>query len=163
MSPGTSSRPSLLDEDALHENILKANEYQFDRDDSLHGSFHGGRRRSDAAMSAVAKIRAAMASRRDYKKGEAETIRNVLDEIDLISVKRMSEGFSNFNFSVGVFNCVSGNDDALDGGASKNENNCVALGARPQIASISRDISFLLHLSSSSLCTCSGHIRSTSG
>lgn len=44
---------------------------------------------------------------KDYKKGEKETIRRVLDEIELISTKRMSEGFNEFNFSLGVFNCVS--------------------------------------------------------
>ena len=44
---------------------------------------------------------------KEYRKGEVETIRKVLDEIDLISVKRTSEGFNEFNFSIGVFNCVS--------------------------------------------------------
>ena len=43
---------------------------------------------------------------KDYKKGEVDTIRRVLDEIDLISVKRTSEGLNEFNFSVGVFNCL---------------------------------------------------------
>lgn len=42
-----------------------------------------------------------------YQKGEKETIRQVLEEIESMSVKRMKEGFNHFNFSVGVFNCVS--------------------------------------------------------
>ena len=39
------------------------------------------------------------------RKGEREMMIRVLDEIDMISVKRMSEGFNSWNFSFGVFNC----------------------------------------------------------
>lgn len=42
-----------------------------------------------------------------YKKGEAETLRRVLDEIDTISGKRTKEGLNEFNFTLGVCNCVS--------------------------------------------------------
>lgn len=55
----------------------------------------------------VSKFRAAVNGVRQYKKGEAETIRRVLNEIEVVSVKRSSEGFNEFNFSFGVFNCVS--------------------------------------------------------
>lgn len=89
-----------MDEDAIHayESLFKAEAYGLD---PLTDG--GGRSR----LSAVAKFKSAAKSIKDYKKGEAETIRRVLDEIELISVKRMSEGFNEFNFSVGVFNCVS--------------------------------------------------------
>ena len=39
------------------------------------------------------------------RKSEQDIIQRVLDEIDMISVKRMSEGFNQLNFSFGVFNC----------------------------------------------------------
>lgn len=42
-----------------------------------------------------------------YKKGETETLRRVLDEIDVISDKRTKEGLNEFNFTLGVCNCVS--------------------------------------------------------
>ena len=42
-----------------------------------------------------------------YKKGEVTTLRRVLDEIDEISGKRTKEGFNEFNFTLGVCNCVS--------------------------------------------------------
>lgn len=40
-----------------------------------------------------------------FKKGEAETVRRVLEQIELVSLKRSSEGFNNRNFSIGVLNC----------------------------------------------------------
>ena len=39
------------------------------------------------------------------RKGDKEIMARVLDEIEAIAVKRMSEGFNKWNFSVGVFNC----------------------------------------------------------
>ena len=85
----------------------KAGEYHLDVDDTLDDSNHDLMSMSSGAGAAMAKFKTAVNSIRGYKKGEAETIRRVLDEIEVISVKRMSEGFNEFNFSVGVFNCVS--------------------------------------------------------
>ncbi len=39
------------------------------------------------------------------RKGEKEILQQVIGEIETISAKRMSEGFNQFNFSLGVFNC----------------------------------------------------------
>ncbi|KAL7537805.1 hypothetical protein ACHAXR_008105 [Thalassiosira sp. AJA248-18] len=89
-----------LDEDAVRANLLKADEYHLD---SFGDSDH-----HTASLAALSKVKTAVNSIKQqscYKKGEAETIRRVLDEIELISVKRSSEGFNEFNFSVGVFNC----------------------------------------------------------
>ena len=97
-TPKATKRNSL-DEDTIHESLLKFREYDLDR--SSHHSL------DFTTTSVVDKFKVAAKSASDYKKGETATIRKVLDEIELVSVKRMSEGFNEFNFSVGVFNCVS--------------------------------------------------------
>lgn len=38
-------------------------------------------------------------------KEDKEILKQVLDEIEMISAKRMSEGLNQWNFSLGVFNC----------------------------------------------------------
>ncbi len=40
-----------------------------------------------------------------FKKGEMATVQRILDEIDLIALKRSSEGLNEVNFSLGVLNC----------------------------------------------------------
>ncbi|KAL7477990.1 hypothetical protein ACHAW6_003777, partial [Cyclotella cf. meneghiniana] len=40
-----------------------------------------------------------------FKKGELATVQRILDEIELISLKRTSEGLNETNFTVGVLNC----------------------------------------------------------
>lgn len=93
------SRGISMDEDAIHQALLQANEYNLD-DSNQRNSITG-------VSSALSKFKMAAQTNITYKKAEAETIRAVLDEIELVSVKRASEGFNEFNFSVGVFNCVS--------------------------------------------------------
>ncbi len=39
------------------------------------------------------------------RKGDKEILKQVLEEIETISEKRMSEGLNQWNFSFGVFNC----------------------------------------------------------
>jgi len=82
----------------------KAGEYHLD--DTLDDSSYDLMSMSAGAGAAMTKFKTSVNSIRGYKKGEAETIRRVLDEIEVVSVKRMSEGFNEFNFSVGVFNCL---------------------------------------------------------
>ncbi|KAL9184752.1 hypothetical protein ACHAXT_012722 [Thalassiosira profunda] len=88
---------SSMDDDAVVESLIKAQEYHLD-------SF--GDTSSDHRTS-VDKFRDAAHGIRHYKKGEAATIRRVLDEMEVVSAKRTSEGFNELNFSIGVFNCVS--------------------------------------------------------
>ncbi len=40
-----------------------------------------------------------------FKKGEVDTIRRVIDHIEVVSLKRSAEGFNKVNFSIGVLNC----------------------------------------------------------
>lgn len=40
-----------------------------------------------------------------FKRGEEETIRKVLNETEVIALKRTSEGFNEINFTLGVLNC----------------------------------------------------------
>jgi len=61
--------------------------------------------RNDSSLSTIADAARRVGNDRVKRKGEREIIRRVLDEIDVISVKRMSEGFNQWNFSFGVFNC----------------------------------------------------------
>eukprot|EP00578_Thalassiosira_sp_NH16_P026582 CAMPEP_0181087492 /NCGR_PEP_ID=MMETSP1071-20121207/6299_1 /TAXON_ID=35127 /ORGANISM="Thalassiosira sp., Strain NH16" /LENGTH=397 /DNA_ID=CAMNT_0023169379 /DNA_START=172 /DNA_END=1362 /DNA_ORIENTATION=+ len=104
MVASTRDKQFTLNEDDIHESLLKLQNFDFDpvkdRDDSRYAG--GG----ETAALVASKFKAAVNSIKDYKKGEAETIRRVLDEIDMVSVKRMSEGFNEFNFSMGVFNCL---------------------------------------------------------
>eukprot|EP00578_Thalassiosira_sp_NH16_P005214 CAMPEP_0181135722 /NCGR_PEP_ID=MMETSP1071-20121207/32806_1 /TAXON_ID=35127 /ORGANISM="Thalassiosira sp., Strain NH16" /LENGTH=103 /DNA_ID=CAMNT_0023222393 /DNA_START=139 /DNA_END=451 /DNA_ORIENTATION=- len=100
MVASTRDKQFTLNEDDIHESLLKLQNFDFDpvkdRDDSRYAG--GG----ETAALVASKFKAAVNSIKDYKKGEAETIRRVLDEIDMVSVKRMSEGFNEFNFSMGV-------------------------------------------------------------
>eukprot|EP00986_Skeletonema_menzelii_P008152 scaffold3356_cov154-Skeletonema_menzelii.AAC.2 len=40
-----------------------------------------------------------------FKKGEVETVRRIIDHIEVVSLKRSAEGFNKVNFSIGVLNC----------------------------------------------------------
>jgi len=40
-----------------------------------------------------------------FKKGEADTVRRIIEHIELVSLKKSAEGFNRVNFSVGVLNC----------------------------------------------------------
>lgn len=69
-------------EDAIHQALLQAGECNLDPiDDSQHN------RRVKYNLNKFKQT----SSIDGFKKGEAETIRRVLDEIELVSVKRMSE------------------------------------------------------------------------
>lgn len=89
-----------MEQDVLHESLLKAGEYHLDHYDDDSGRDHTLRQ-----STVISKLKSAVNDIKGYKKGEAETIRRVLNEIEMVSVKRMSEGFSELNFSLGVFNC----------------------------------------------------------
>lgn len=61
---------------------------------------------SDSDVSAAkVKVVNAMKGMIHFKQGEAETIRHVLERIDVIALKRTAEGFNSNNFSAGVLNC----------------------------------------------------------
>jgi hypothetical protein len=103
--------PAHLDSDFIVESLLRTGEYHLDCDE------YGGDVGIDVGIgiigddggssSAVAsRFRAAARAARGYKRGEVETIRRVLEEIELIGLKRSREGLNEFNFSVGVYNCV---------------------------------------------------------
>ena len=105
MSARTSEPPTKRtssEEDAIVEKLFKTSEYHLGVDDSFTSN-----QSSSTKSDAIHLWKNAAKGVQDYKKGEKETIRRVLDEIELISTKRMSEGFNEFNFSIGVFNCVS--------------------------------------------------------
>lgn len=91
-------------EESVREALLKAGEYHLDsaRDDDGGGLGSG----AAAALGAASRMKSIAAGARGYRKGEAETIRRVLDEIEVLSLRRMAEGFNELNFSVGVFNCL---------------------------------------------------------
>jgi len=82
--------------DVIREHLLAAEEMSFDG--NITEPSH------DSLSSFVAMARR-VGKDRVKRNGEREIIRRVLDEIDVISVKRMSEGFNQWNFSSGVFNC----------------------------------------------------------
>ena len=86
-----SFRSALEEDEELRASLLQAKEYHLD----------------ESANKAATKFKFADAVNKFvyFQKGEAETIRRVLDEIELLAVKRTSEGFNEFNFSVGVLNC----------------------------------------------------------
>jgi len=78
----------------LQESLLKANEYGL-----------GGVNRSTSLLTSINAFRNSAKRIGVYKHAEKETLRRVLDEIEIVSVKRMNEGLNEFNFTVGVFNC----------------------------------------------------------
>ena len=84
---------------------LQGQNYNLDIGSSFtnEGATRRGSDSSDRLRSSVRRVISAA----QYQKGEKETIRQVLEEIESTSLKRMKEGFNHFNFSVGVFNCVS--------------------------------------------------------
>eukprot|EP00970_Alexandrium_tamarense_P013717 scaffold3640_cov201-Alexandrium_tamarense.AAC.2 len=87
--------------DTIRASLLAAEEYHLDSD--LNDN---NKPSSSLTSSMVArKFTTVINNIAQFKKGEADTIRRVLDEIDVISLKRTSEGFSEFNFSIGVLNC----------------------------------------------------------
>ena len=98
-----SSSLASSEEDVI-EKLFQTSEYHLD----VSASFTSNQgTTSRDPLGAINMWKNAAKGVKDYKKGEKETIRRVLDEIELISTKRMSEGFNEFNFSLGVFNCVS--------------------------------------------------------
>ena len=103
MSARTSepTKRTSSEEDAIVEKLFKTSEYHLGVDDSFTSN------QSSTKSDAINLWKNAAKGVQDYKKGEKETIRRVLNEIELISTKRMGEGFNEFNFSIGVFNCVS--------------------------------------------------------
>ena len=99
-----SSSLASSEEDVI-EKLFQTSEYHLDVGASF--TSNQGTTSRDDSLGAINRWKNAAKGVQDYKKGEKETIRRVLDEIELISTKRMSEGFNEFNFSLGVFNCVS--------------------------------------------------------
>ena len=102
--------PAHLDSDFFAESLLRAGEFHLDPDeysgidDGIGGGYGGGGALSPSSV--ASRFQAAARSERVFKKAEAETVRRVLDEIDMIGLKRSREGLCEFNFSVGVYNCV---------------------------------------------------------
>lgn len=90
-------KTSFRQDDDVRANILQAGEYHLD--DNGHNF------RKKIGFGAKVHFANAVSNMINFQRGEAETIRRVLDEIDHVAVKRMSEGFNEFNFSVGVINC----------------------------------------------------------
>jgi hypothetical protein len=102
------NRVALLDHDFIVESVLRAGEFHLDAyenggvDDGI-----GSDGRGSSPSIVASRLQAAARSARVFKKAEAETVRRVLDEIDMIALKRSKEGLCEFNFSLGVCNCVS--------------------------------------------------------
>jgi len=96
---------SSSEKDDIVESLFKAS--NLDESNTGSNSFTSITSSGTKQTAILNKFKSLAKGARDYKKGEAETIKKVLDEIDLISIKRTSEGFNEFNFSIGVFNCVS--------------------------------------------------------
>jgi hypothetical protein len=101
--------PAQLDSDFFAESLLRTGEFHLDPDEygGVDDGIGGGDGRGALSPPTVAsRFQAAARSARVFKKAEAETVRRVLDEIDIIGLKRSTEGLCEFNFSVGVCNCV---------------------------------------------------------
>ncbi len=95
--------PARSESNYIAESLLRVAEFHLDSEDGNPViNVDIGER-----ITAVSRFQAAARRASFYKKGETETVRKVLDEIDLISIKRSEEGLNDFNFSVGVYNCVS--------------------------------------------------------
>lgn len=86
-STGLTSRNLNLE--LLRLSRLQVSEYHLDNDDD-----------DDDSLSQEQSIHEI-----HFKRGETETIKKVLKEIEMIALKRTSEGFSEFNFACGVLNC----------------------------------------------------------
>jgi hypothetical protein len=103
--------PAQLDSDFFAESLLRAGEFHLDPDEyggveGIGGGDSDGRGGALTPSTVASRFQAAARSARVFKKAEAETVRRVLDEIDMIGLKRSTEGLCEFNFSVGVYNCV---------------------------------------------------------
>ena len=104
--------PAQLDSDFFAESLLRAGEFHLDPDEyggvdeGIGGGDGDGRGGALSPSTVASRFQAAARSARVFKKAEAETVRMVLNEIDMIGLKRSTEGLCEFNFSVGVYNCV---------------------------------------------------------
>ena len=103
ISGDSKNPPARSESNNIAESLLRVGEFHLDSEDGSPGiNVEIGDR-----ITALSRFQAAARGARLYKKGEIDTVRKVLDEIDLISIKRSKEGLNDFNFSVGVYNCVS--------------------------------------------------------
>lgn len=99
-------KQTSVDTIKLQESLLKVKEFGLEGDGtSLSLSNASGIKKSTSINAALNLWKSSAKRVSDYKKGEEETIRRVLERIELVSLKRMDEGLNEFNFSLGVFNC----------------------------------------------------------
>ena len=107
-APDGTTEASGEDEN-LRQSLLQAGEFHLDfdlLDDEDRASSSDMIRH--ASSSTLGKWKAAVSavkSVKDYEKGEADMLRRVLIEMEVIALKRTSEGFNEINFTTGVLNC----------------------------------------------------------
>ena len=106
-APDGTTEASTGEDENLRQSLLQAGEFHLDFDllddeDRTSSSDMIRRastlRRWKSAVSAVKSVK-------DYEKGEADMLRRVLIETEVIALKRTSEGFNEINFTIGVLNC----------------------------------------------------------
>lgn len=88
VAPESTAEESSL-EDSLRQARLQVNQYGFD--------YSGSNDESESQVKTN--------NETHFKRGEAETIRKVLTEVEVIALKRTSEGFNQINFTLGVLDC----------------------------------------------------------
>ena len=91
----------------FRENLVEEEPMGFDQDNNNNiGIAEPRREEIQTKKKSLFAVEARRAINDNMKrKGEKEILQQVLGEIETISAKRMSEGFNQFNFSLGVFNC----------------------------------------------------------
>mmetsp|Transcript_33596 Transcript_33596/g.69059 ORF Transcript_33596/g.69059 Transcript_33596/m.69059 type:complete len:423 (+) Transcript_33596:245-1513(+) len=89
----------ICDEDTLRESRLRFREYFLENE-------HEEPTPSKISESTKDKFQRAVIGAVSFQRGEANTIRRVLEEIDTIALKRTKEGFNEVNFTIGVLNCL---------------------------------------------------------
>ncbi|KAL9184726.1 hypothetical protein ACHAXT_012696 [Thalassiosira profunda] len=97
-----SSPPTAPTSEDLRASRLSVVEFNLDLD-QLDDTSHDAD--AVALSSFTDKWKSAVKSVQDYKRGEAAAIRRVLEETEVVALKRTNEGFNQMNFTLGVLNC----------------------------------------------------------
>lgn len=87
---------------SLRTSVIMTQDWNLDVDDSDESENTAAS--ADTRMKFQMLVRSAM-KHESFKKGEADTVRRIIERIEFISLKRSSEGFNRLNFSIGVLNC----------------------------------------------------------
>jgi hypothetical protein len=93
----------------LRSSVIRTQDWNLDIDSDEHSVHEQGLADYTAATVNTHKkfqklVRSAV-KHESFKKGETDTVRRIIEHIELVSLKRSSEGFNKVNFSIGVLNC----------------------------------------------------------